>query len=66
MDDERWEPGMVVLDRRAVVGRSAVARPVPGRPVDASLPPSLCGLPPRNVPALVAGATAITVLVLWA
>jgi hypothetical protein len=86
MDDERWEPGMVVLDRRAVVGRSAVARPeagrsadacpvagrsadgrpLPRRPADASLPPSLCGLPPRNVPALVAGATAITVLVLWA
>ena len=50
MDDERWEPGLVVLDRQAVVGRSAVARPVAGRPADASLPPSLRGLPPRSVP----------------
>jgi hypothetical protein len=60
MDDERWEPGMVVLDRQAVVGPSAVARPVAGRaadtrpeaapPADASLPPSLRGLPPRSVP----------------
>ena len=54
---------MVVLDRQAVVGRSTVARPVagrpgvaqpvagrPGRPADASLPPSLRGLPPRSVP----------------
>jgi hypothetical protein len=36
MDDERWEPGMPVLDRQAV-----------GAPV---LPPSLQGLPPRSVP----------------
>jgi len=46
MDDERWEPGMPVLDRQAVgpaVGASA-------RP--ASLPPSLQGLPPRSVPEL--------------
>ena len=50
MDDERWEPGMVVLDRQAVVGRSAVARPVAGRPADASLRPSLRGLPPQSVP----------------
>ena len=34
MDDERWEPGMKVLDRQ----------PAP------SLPPSLRGLPPRSVP----------------
>jgi hypothetical protein len=37
MDDERWEPGMPVLDRQP-------ARPTP------SLPPSLQGLPPRSVP----------------
>jgi hypothetical protein len=37
MDDDRWEPGMPVLDRQAV------------RPA-AALPPSLQGLPPRSVP----------------
>jgi hypothetical protein len=37
MDDDRWEPGMPVLDRQA-------ARP------PATLPPSLRGLPPRSVP----------------
>ena len=75
MDDERWEPGMAVLDRQAVVGDHAPAR----RAGDASLPPSLRGLPPRSVPevaptplqkhfvllsapALVAGAIAITAL----
>jgi hypothetical protein len=36
MDDERWEPGMPVLDRQTV------RVPV--------LPPSLQGLPPRSVP----------------
>jgi hypothetical protein len=36
MNDERWEPGMPVLDRQAV--RSPV------------LPPSLQGMPPRSVP----------------
>jgi hypothetical protein len=36
MEDERWEPGMPVLDRQA-------AR-------TPSLPPSLQGLPPRSVP----------------
>ena len=41
MDDERWEPGMPVLDRQAV--RPA---PLPAR----ALPPSLQGLPPRSVP----------------
>lgn len=40
MDDERWEPGMPVLDRQAV-------RPAPRTP---TLPPSLQGLPPRSVP----------------
>ena len=38
MDDERWEPGMPVLDRQ-------------GMPRPAStVPPSLQGLPPRSVP----------------
>jgi len=71
MDDERWEPGMPVLDRQAV-------RPVPG-----ALPPSLQGLPPRSVPevaptplqpyyvylsvvVLICGAIAITALELGA
>src|SRR6478735_7590859 len=36
MDDERWEPGMPVLDRQ------------PAR--STTLPPSLQGLPPRSVP----------------
>ena len=36
MEDERWEPGMPVLDRQVV--RTP------------SLPPSLQGLPPRSVP----------------
>jgi hypothetical protein len=71
MDDERWEPGMPVLDRQPV-------RPVPG-----PLPPSLQGLPPRSVPeaaptplqphyinlsviVLICGAIAITALELGA
>jgi hypothetical protein len=40
MDDERWEPGMPVLDRQAV----------PEVPRPSTLPPSLQGLPPRSVP----------------
>jgi hypothetical protein len=69
MDDDRWEPGMPVLDRQAV------------RPT--ALPPSLQGLPPRSVPevaptplqkhyinlsvpVLIAGAIAITALNLGA
>ena len=50
MDDERWEPGMPVLDRQAV--RPAVAPSPHGtaRPVPGPLPPSLQGLPPRSVP----------------
>jgi hypothetical protein len=69
MDDQRWEPGMPVLDRQVV------REPV--------LPPSLRGLPPRSVPetaptplqrhfvllsapALVAGTVAITLLELGA
>ena len=55
MDDERWEPGMPVLDRQAVTEGGPVAAPVPtsGRPVrpdEAHLPPSLRGLRPRSVP----------------
>ena len=66
MDDERWQPGMPVLDRQPV------RAPTP-------LPASLAALPPRSVPetaptplqkhfvllsapALVAGAIAITAL----
>jgi len=69
MDDERWEPGMPVLDRQPVRAPAGVS----------SLPPSLQGLPPRSVPetaptplqkhyvllcapALVAGFIAITAL----
>jgi hypothetical protein len=69
MEDERWEPGMPVLDRQAV--RAPV------------LPPSLQGLPPRSVPeveptplqkhyinlsvvVLICGAIAITALELGA
>jgi hypothetical protein len=61
MDDERWEPGMPVLDRQAVpegalvrAGPSATAPPAaastPIRPGDQHLPPSLRGLPVRSVP----------------
>ena len=42
MDDERWEPGMPVLDRQAVPDRRQATDP--------NLPPSLRGLPPRSVP----------------
>ena len=42
MDDERWEPGMPVLDRQAIPER----RP----PIPTTLPPSLQGLPLRSVP----------------
>jgi hypothetical protein len=76
MDDERWEPGMPVLDRQAP------APEPPSRPA-ATLPPSLQGLPPRSVPevaptplqrhyinlsaiVLVCGAVAITALNLGA
>jgi hypothetical protein len=69
MEDERWEPGMPVLDRQAV--RTP------------TLPPSLQGLPPRTVPevaptplqkhyinlsvvVLICGAIAITALELGA
>jgi hypothetical protein len=52
MDDERWEPGMPVLDRQpAGVGAGALggARG-PATAADAALPPSLRDLPPRSVP----------------
>ena len=77
MDDERWEPGMPVLDRQAVPEPRPAANP------DANLPPSLQGLPPRSVPevaptplqkhyinlsviVLICGAVAITALNLGA
>jgi hypothetical protein len=64
MDDERWEPGMPVLDRQGVPDASpagagagaavAGARPGPSspatRPGEEHLPPSLRGLPVRSVP----------------
>jgi hypothetical protein len=76
MDDERWEPGMPVLDRQPA------ATDPPARS-EAALPPSLQGLPPRSVPevaptplqahyinlsaiVLVCGAVAITALNLGA
>jgi len=43
MDDERWEPGMPVLDRQAVRQPTQATQPT-------QLPPSLQGLPPRSVP----------------
>jgi hypothetical protein len=82
MDDERWEPGMPVLDRQAVPdGVAGAAAPGLRRPP--TLPASLAGLPPRSVPetrptplhrhyvlisapALVLGAIAITALELGA
>jgi hypothetical protein len=45
MDDERWEPGMPVLDRQA-----APALPGSAGPTRSTLPPSLQGLRPRSVP----------------
>ncbi len=60
MDDERWEPGMLILDRQSVRDDVAVpsapaagtlaappARPIPAAP---ALPASLQGLPLRSVP----------------
>jgi hypothetical protein len=75
MNDERWEPGMPVLDRQPVQDR----QPAPAASPPGGLPPSLAALPPRSVPetaptplqkhyvllsapALVAGAVAITSL----
>jgi len=81
MDDERWEPGMPVLDRQAVREPASPASPRGG--ALSNLPPSLQGLPPRSVPevaptplqkhyinlsvvVLICGATAITALNLGA
>jgi hypothetical protein len=50
VDDERWEPGMPVLDRQAVPASRAEARAAAARAAEANLPPSLRGLPPRSVP----------------
>jgi hypothetical protein len=56
MDDERWEPGMPVLDRQPTPDRGPMVAPPSGstgpaaRPVPGPLPPSLAGLPPRSVP----------------
>ena len=53
MDDERWEPGMPVLDRQVVPESGPAVAPAvrsAGRPVPGPLPPSLAGLPPRSVP----------------
>jgi hypothetical protein len=52
VDDERWEPGMPILERQGTPGS------VPGEPTPRAarqgrvqvLPPSLQGLPPRSVP----------------
>jgi hypothetical protein len=54
-DDERWEPGMPVLDRQAPRSDPVPATtPSPRTPTTAAmastLPPSLAGLPPRSVP----------------
>jgi len=51
MNDERWEPGMPVLDRQAVREPVLHAPQAAGAPwTTSSLPPSLQGLPPRSVP----------------
>lgn len=53
MDDERWEPGMPVLDRQPVPVPGAAPSAGPAAPRmggSPSLPPSLQGLPPRSVP----------------
>ena len=77
MDDERWEPGMPILDRQGV------SAPAGQLPAGNTLPPSLRGLPPRSVPeadptplqrhyinlsvvVLICGAIAITALELGA
>jgi hypothetical protein len=53
MDDERWEPGMPVLDRQAVPDHGPLVQRPAGpasRPVPGPLPASLAALPPRSVP----------------
>jgi hypothetical protein len=80
MDDERWEPGMPVLDRQAI---GPATGPTAAGTRSSTLPPSLQGLPPRSVPevaptplqphyinlsvvVLICGAIAITALELGA
>jgi hypothetical protein len=53
MDDERWEPGMPVLDRQPMAPATAtnpMAATTPAASTASTLPPSLQGLPPRSVP----------------
>jgi hypothetical protein len=53
MDDERWEPGMPVLERQPVgpAGPSpAASHGAASRPTGSALPPSLRGVPQRSVP----------------
>lgn len=51
MDDERWEPGMPVLDRQGPGTRPASKPRGASTPRGPSaLPPSLQGLPARSVP----------------
>jgi hypothetical protein len=54
MDDERWEPGMPVLDRQAApdAGRATGPSTPPAGPPrgTTTLPPSLAALPARSVP----------------
>jgi hypothetical protein len=53
MEDERWEPGMPVLDRQPVPGNEpapAAAASAAAAPAVGTLPPSLAALPPRSVP----------------
>jgi hypothetical protein len=50
MDDERWEPGMPVLDRQAPRAQAGSGATPAARPRATTLPPSLQGLPPRSVP----------------
>jgi hypothetical protein len=48
MDDERWEPGMPVLDRQPA--SSGTSAPTAPRGPVPHHPPSLARLPPRSVP----------------
>ena len=53
MDDERWEPGMPVLDRQPVGAPAAPPQAAPVAPRSdgsSSRPASLLALPPRSVP----------------
>lgn len=67
MDDPRWEPGMPVLDRQAVVDTAAapgqLARPAPPRSIPETAPtPLQRHYINLSAIALVAGAVAITAL----